>query len=105
MLKPKQLLKRTTTGLGAFIGRESALSEVQVTAVGSGAVNATVKLWGSNDEVGRVDLGDVSASGTNVATGTDSIERAYSVIQAELITVSANTEVTVTFSDAMCGGD
>lgn len=100
MLKPKELLRRTTVGVGSFMGRESTLSEMQITVVGTGAVSATVQMWGSNDGIGKIDLGTMTASGTGVASASDSVERAYSMLMAEVTAISGTgAEVIVTFSD------
>ena len=102
MLQSKELLQRTTVGLGDMVGRKGALSEVQVTLTGRGAVSATVRLWGTIDEVGKVNLGDVVLSGTDMVSKSDSVERMYRVLQAEVTAISG-TDAQVTVS--MCYDD
>ncbi len=100
MLKPKELLRRASVGQGAYMGRSSSLSEIQLTVTGTGAVSATVKMWGSNDGVGKIDLGTITATGTDLASDSDSVERAYSMIMAELTAISGTgAQAIVTFSD------
>jgi hypothetical protein len=100
MLKPKELLRRTTVGVGSFMGRESTLSEIQVTVVGTGAVSAKVQMWGSNDGIGKIDLGTMTATGTTIASASDSVERAYSMLMGEVTAIDGtDAEAVVTFSD------
>lgn len=104
MLKPKVLLQRKTVGVSEFMGRESALSEVQVTLIGEGTLGVTIKLYGTNDEIGRVEIGTFTLSGNNLVTDSDALERAFSKLQAEVITITGtNAEVIVTVSDQRTG--
>lgn len=102
MLQRKTLLQRKTVGTGDMIGREGALSEVQMTLTGTGTLSATVRLWGTIDEIGKINLGDVVLSGTDMVSVSDSVERMYPVLQAEVIAISG-TDAQVTVS--MCYDD
>lgn len=99
MLKIKQLLQSKVVGKGAPTGREGSFSEVQITVVGTGAVSAKVKLWGSIDQVGFIDLGTVALSGTDNASMSDNVSRMYPVLVAEITEITGtNVEVMVTMA-------
>lgn len=95
----KQLYKGTAIGVGKPVGRQSNLSEIQLTVEGNGAVNAKIQVFASTDRVAYIDLGEMEVLGTNTATITDEIQRSYSDVYVEVLEISTNTTVTVTMSE------
>jgi hypothetical protein len=81
----KRITDTTANGIGDVYGRDRAgIAVIQLTVVGTGAVAATTQVYGSNDELGWVDLGSISASGTGNASISDTIEAPWRLIRADI---------------------
>ncbi|WP_148716508.1 hypothetical protein [Chitinolyticbacter meiyuanensis] len=82
-------------------GKNSGVTEVQLSVLGSGSVSVTGYVYGSNDGVGEILLGDLTVTGTASPTVplsvSDTITRPYRYLRFDLSPVTGSvSRVTVT---------
>ena len=84
-----KLTDRTTIGAGEPYGRSKVdITLIQLSVFGTGAVSATTQVFGSNDEIAWVDLGSITATGTNSGTVSDSIDVPFRMLRADITAIS-----------------
>lgn len=75
--------------------KSTALRSYSATVAGTGAVTATVVMYGSNDEVNWVSLGTITLSGTTSATDGFASNAPWPFVRAGVTAISG-TSATVT---------